>query len=82
MLQGRLWLTRLEDCTDYFVTAGERIAITAGESVVVEAVGAGNGVRVHWWPEGRERKSGNGRWLAWLRRKLLPWNASMAQACR
>ena len=82
VLQGRLWLTRHHECTDHFVAAGERIVIKAGEGVVIEPVGAGNGVRVHWWPEGRERRSENGRWLSWLRRKVLPWNASTTpRAC-
>lgn len=82
VLQGRLWLTRDDERTDHFVAAGERVEIKAGQGVVIEPVGAGNGVRVHWLPEGRERRSGNGRWLAWLRRKVLPWNASTTtRAC-
>ncbi len=50
VIEGRVWLTRDGDLGDHVVEAGERIRLAIDDNAVIEAVHAGEVIRLHWNP--------------------------------
>lgn len=67
VLQGHLWLTRDRDPADYVLAPGDRRVVGAREGVVIQALASGQGVWVHWSPQGRERSAALSLLPSWWR---------------
>lgn len=46
--QGRVWLTRAGDAADHVLSAGDRLAVAAGDCLYVEPWRRGEAARLHW----------------------------------